>query len=448
MQSEFDKHRDLENLSSDTVETGSCDLQARREFLASTAALGILPLLSSATQAQETRTKTTAPVATSGKKSLIGGYGSWAAGLVSDPPQLSFRLNRWSDVRAWRRTARSKASELIASPRIDGDRGVKLIDKFQFDGLEIERLSWQLPYGPETQAVLLKPQSAAGPLPGILGLHDHGGNKYFGNRKITRSSSSLHPLMLEHQRQYYGGRAWANEIAKRGYVVLVHDAFTFASRRVLFQDMAEIPWGPCKTTGMSDDAPESTESIKAYNDWASAHEHVMAKSLFSAGTTWPGVFLAEDQAALSVLSSRSDVDENRIGCAGLSGGGLRTVYLGGLDPRIKCAICVGFMSTWHDFLLNKSYTHTWMTYAPLLPKYLDFPEVLGLRVPLPTMTLSNNDDALYTLPEMKRADKILQDVYGKAGAAERYRGRFYAGGHKFDQQMQLDAFDWFDRWLI
>ena len=98
-------------------------------------------------------------------------------------------------------------------------------------------------------------------------------------------------------------------------------------------------------------------------------------------------------------------------------------------------------------MLNKSYTHTWMTYAPLLPKYLDFPEVLGLRVPLPTMTLSCKDDALYTLPEMKRADQILQDVYAKAGAAERYRGRFYEGGHKFDQQMQRDAFDWCDRWL-
>ena len=45
------------------------------------------------------------------------------------------------------------------------------------------------------------------------------------------------------------------------------------------------------------------------------------------------------------------------------------------------------------------------------------------------------------------ADKILQNVYEKASASERYSGRFYSGGHKFDQQMQLDAFDWFDRWL-
>jgi len=122
--------------------------------------------------------------------------------------------------------------------------------------------------------------------------------------------------------------------------------------------------------------------------------NIMSKSLFCAGTTWPGVFLFEDQCALDVLTARAEVDRERIGCAGLSGGGLRTVYLGGLDHRIKCAVSVGFMSTWSDFLMNKSYTHTWMTYAPLLPKYLDFPEILGLRVPLPTMTLNNNQDGV------------------------------------------------------
>ena len=37
----------------------------------------------------------------------------------------------------------------------------------------------------------------------------------------------------------------------------------------------------------------------------------MAKSLFSAGTTWPGVFFAEDQKALDILCSRDDVDANR-----------------------------------------------------------------------------------------------------------------------------------------
>ena len=78
---------------------------------------------------------------------------------------------------------------------------------------------------------------------------------------------------------------------------------------------------------------------------------------------------------------------------------------------------------------------------------LDFPEILGLRAPLPTMVLNDEDDDLYTLPEMKRADKILSEVYKKANAGNHYKCSYYPGPHKFDKKMQAEAFDWFDKWL-
>ena len=83
-----------------------------------------------------------------------------------------------------------------------------------------------------------------------------------------------------------------------------------------------------------------------------------------------------------------------------------------------------------------------MTYTPLLPDYLGFPEILGLRAPLPNMTLNNNQDRLFTLSEMKRADGILKAVFFKAGASENYKGGFYDGDHKFDVEMQRVEFDW------
>ncbi len=380
--------------------------------------------------------------------SIIGGYGPWATELVESPAALSYRNSRWNDLDSWRSAALDKTRELIAPPPIDQHTPeVTVQASYDFDGLSIEELQWQLPFGPPTEAVLLKPQGVRDPLPAVLGLHDHGGQKYFGKRKITRTSNDPHPTMVEHQKQSYSGRAWANELAKQGYVVLVHDTFTFGSRRVRYEDIAGITWGACKVDGLSDEHPEDPENIQIYNQWAAEHEHIMAKSLFCGGTTWPGVTLVDDQAALNILCQREDVDAQSVGCCGLSGGGLRTDYLAGLDHRIKCAVSVGFMSTWKDFLMNKSYTHTWMTYVPLLPQFLDFPEVLGLRVPLATMVMNDNEDQLYTLPEMKRAHEILQEVYAKAGAADRYQGRFYPGGHKFDSQMQEEAFDWFDRWL-
>src|SRR5262249_12714743 len=154
-----------------------------------------------------------------------------------------------------------------------------------------------------------------------------------------------------------------------GYAVLVHDTYAFASRRVRIADVPAVI-----ARGVSDPgSEEDSEEIRAYNRWAAEHEAIMARGLFCAGTTWPAVTLREDQVALSLLCARPDVDAERVACGGLSGGGLRTVYLAGLDDRIRSCFCAGFMTTWQDLLLNKSYTHTWMTYTPLLARDLDFP---------------------------------------------------------------------------
>lgn len=376
-------------------------------------------------------------------KNMIGAFGPWAASIVGDAAaELSFRRAEFNEVDSWRATARSRVLECLQQPRGKVVPKARVDATETYDGLKIEHLSWQLPFGPRTKALMLKPAGARGRLPAILGLHDHGGMKYFGYPKITQTNAVQHPLIVEHQRDDYGGLAWANEIARRGYAVLVHDTFTFGSRRVMPGDLPER-----LTRNLPPMQDESSESIRAYNSFAADHEHLMAKSLFCAGTTWPGVFTWEDQRALDYLCSRDDVDAERVGCAGLSGGGLRTVYLGGIDDRIRCACCVGMMSTWRDYLLNKAYTHTWMVYTPLLPKQLDYPEILAMRAPLPTMVLNNNDDPLFTLPEMQRADRMMSEIFAKAGAADRYRCQFYPGPHKFDREMQAEAWSWFDRWL-
>ena len=375
--------------------------------------------------------------------SVIGLYGPWAASLTENKlPSFSFRNPEWTDLESWRPKARQQVMNRMAIPDIGPAPVYRVVRELVYDGLSIKELEWQLPYGRPTRALLLKPADAKKPLPAVLAFHDHGGNKYFGYRKITRTQNDEHPVILAVQKEYYSGLAWANELAKKGYVVLVPDAFAFGSRRVMLQD---VPVSLRK--GLSDEDPDNPAHIDDYNKWASDHEAIMAKSLFSAGTTWPAVFFAEDRIALDILCSLPEVDVKRIGCAGLSGGGLRTAYMGGLDPRIQCAVCVGFMTTWKDFLLYKSVNHTWMIYIPLLPAELDFPEILGLRAPLPTLVLNDLEDDLYTPAEMQKADRILSEIYTKAAARDRYKCSFYPGPHKFDTAMQAEAFAWFDRWL-
>jgi dienelactone hydrolase len=378
------------------------------------------------------------------RPNMVGVYGPWLADQVlgKGPARMSFRTGNWQSVDAWRSAARKRAWECVAPADLGETPKVRVDWQGEYDGLHVERLSWQLPCGPRTEAVFLKPVHSQGRLPAILGLHDHGGKKFLGWRKIARIDYKPWPIQASHQEHYYGGVAWANEIAKRGYAVLVHDTFPFASRRVRVEDVSARVRGE----GV-DPEPTDAKAVDKYNQFAAAHEHIMEKSLLSAGTTWPGVYVVEDMRALDVLCARPDVDASCVGCAGLSGGGMRTVFLGGLDDRIKCAIAVGFMTTWRDFLLDKCFTHTWMTYVPLLPRDLDFPEILALRAPAATMVQNCWEDPLYTPAEMKRADAMLRETFERAGAADKYKCIFYPGGHKFDRSMQQDAFQWFDRHL-
>jgi dienelactone hydrolase len=378
-------------------------------------------------------------------ENMLGEYGPWAKKMLGDgPAKLSFLRDEFSraGIGAWREKARARLLDCMAMPDSGGIPKAEVMNRVEFDGLSIEHLRWQLPYGPPTEAMFLKPAGAKGRLPAILALHDHSGKKYFGHRKISRSSSEVDPLIRQHVDDNYGGVWWANEMARRGYAVLAPDAFLFGSRRV------RLPHVPRILSGLLVEGnPENANDIVAYNRWAAQHEHVVAKSLLCAGTTVPGVVVGEDQRALDYLCSRDDVDASHVGCCGLSSGGLRTLYLAGLDDRIAAACCVGMMTTWRDFCLNKSYTHTWMIYPPGLPRDLDYPEILGLRVPLPTLVQNAEHDQLYTMPEMKRADRMLSDVYKKAGVESHYQSAFYPGTHRFDLKMQAEAFTWLDTWL-
>jgi dienelactone hydrolase len=410
--------------------------------------------------------------AMSTRLNMLGAYGDWAAARAeAGPGPLSLRNPRWTSVDEWRTAARAELSRSLCRPLHENGDDVQVRDvvvhrSTQRDGLSIEELSWQLPWGPRTEAVFLKPTGATGRLPGILALHDHAGNKYFGKRKITRIAVTTHPMMQRHQELYYGGVGWANEIARHGFAVLVHDTFPFESRRVLASDLP--PYAVQRLMDNPENARELTPedlvatepirrydvpagepeaAIAAYNAFAGQHETLVAKSLLSAGTTWPGVVLAEDMAALSYLASRPDVDASRLGCGGLSGGGMRTVFLAGSDDRIRCAFTAGFMTTWNDFCRNVSYTHTWMVYAPGLPGLLDYPEILGLRAPLPSLVIATTEDPLFTLSETQRAGRILAEVYAKAGAADAFQISVFPGPHKFDLAMQEKTFAWMKKWL-
>ena len=113
---------------------------------------------------------------------------------------------------------------------------VKVESGWETDGVIGQEVSWSVGYGPRTHAYVLKPANAKGPLPGMVALHDHSDFKYFGREKIADGPEETQPAVKNLRQQMYGGRAYANALAREGFVVLVHDVFYGAA--------VVSPWRP------------------------------------------------------------------------------------------------------------------------------------------------------------------------------------------------------------
>jgi dienelactone hydrolase len=313
------------------------------------------------------------------------------------------------------------------------------------DELTGEMLTWSVGYGPRTAAWLLKPRrNGVGRLPAVLALHDHSDFKYFGKEKIAEGPERPDESVVEHRTQMYGGRAFANDLASRGFVVLIHDAFLWGSRRFPLEAIPErVQSVGRQSQGLRDRRSTSAE-VALYDVVAEQHEHVVEKYCSVLGTTLAGVVSFEDRVALNYLLQRPEVDPERVACIGLSGGGNRAALLTATHDALRAAVIVGLMTTYEGLLDRHVASHTWMLYPAGWTRYGDWPDVAASRAPRPLLVQYDLDDELFSRDGMLAAHERLLDHYAWAGAADHYSGEFFPGPHKFDRAMQSSAYRWLE----
>ena len=325
---------------------------------------------------------------------------------------------------------------------------VKIEQEWERDGLVGQEISWSVGFGPRTHAYALKPAGANGLLPGIVALHDHSDFKYYGKEKIADGPEETMPVLKDFRQIPYGGRAYANALAREGFVVLVHDVFLWGSRRFPLETMWEMMGN--KTTDLLRTHPITSavvQEIELYNVSAYLHEHWVSKYCNILGTCMAGVVSFEDRVAVNYLRSRSDVDVQRVGCIGLSGGGNRAALLSATHESIRATVIVGLMTT-YQALLDHNMSHTWMLFPFGWARHGDWPDIAACRAPSALLVQYDLQDHLFTETGMRDAHTRLQDHYASVGVPDAYIGQFYPGPHKFDLEMQSAAFDWLQQILL
>lgn len=370
----------------------------------------------------------------------------WIGG--ENVPRLSFLGPKWKSLESWKSEARPVFLRHLHYDPKPAPLSARVLGRQERDGFTIETISIRATDAYDIPAWVLVPSRRENRVPGVLAIHCHSGRYVWGHEKII-SRPDEHPALTEFRNRAYG-RPYAELLARKGYVVLVTDGFYFGQRRLRPEEidpdtapgeMREALRELAKTT------PDTAEWFDRVNRLCSRYETLTAKTIFSAGATWPGMLNWDDRRSLDYLCSRPEVDSSRIGCVGLSIGGLRTAYLIASDARIKVACVTGWMTLFREQLRNHLRSHTWMIYVPGLYSLLDLPDAAALTAPGALLVQQCGRDALYPMSGMKGSVEKLAKIYAKAGISERFRGTFYDVPHSFRPEMQDEAFAWLEKWI-
>ena len=402
-------------------------MSTRREFLQEAASGALMALAATGSSGE--------PVPSPALDSDIGSlYPFVRSQAVEGEFPLSFLRKEFADLPGWKREARGKLLELLHYAPARCDPRAETLERVDRGDYIQEKVAFNTAPDIRVPAFVLVPKKTPLPAPGIVALHDHGGFYFWGKEKLLELESE-HPVLTDFKRQYYAGRSIAGELARAGYVVVVIDMFYWGDRRML----------------LADDAPDwrerprsvTPERIAAFNRRSGEAEQLVGRTIFSAGFTWAGVMFWDDVRTVDYLASRPEVDPRRIGCVGLSVGGLRSAHLAALDDRIKSAVVVGWMASF-PAQLKRHVKHT-IGHTKLVPglyRYLDYPDVASLAMPASLLVINGSKDELFEPSGVRASFEKLAACYRKAGFPERLRTRLYDTPHEFNEQMQAEAWSW------
>jgi len=325
----------------------------------------------------------------------------------------------------------------------------EVVQTWSAGGVEGTVLRWDVGVGAPSEGWLLRPAGESAPLPGVVALHCHGGVKYYGKEKVADGPEPTAPGALAARASLYDGVAYANELARRGYAVLVPDAFGWGSRRVPVADMPDRvrAAGDLAAAAREAETGQALDTPTRYEAYSGPLEDAMAKLLGILGTSWPGAVAREDAIAVDLLASREDVLPGGVCVVGLSGGGARAALATALSENVRAAAVIAMMSTLAPMLDGYVHKHTWMMMSPGIGRVADWPEIAAARRPRPLLVGYAEQDQLFPPAGMREAHELISTRYSAAGAAEAYRGIFFDAPHSFPPALQQQTWQFFDEVL-
>jgi len=166
--------------------------------------------------------------------------------------------------------------------------------------------------------------------------------------------------------------------------------------------------------------------------------------LLGRNTAWFEIW--DGMRGIDYLQLRPEVDPNRIGCTGNSGGGTQTSYLMALDDRIIAAAPSCYITNFYERILDLGAQDAEQNIYGQLAFGMDHADYLMMRAPVPILICAATRD-FFDIRGTWDSFRYAKRLYTRLGFAERVDLLENDAGHNYNRQAREGVVRWMSRWL-
>jgi cephalosporin-C deacetylase-like acetyl esterase len=167
----------------------------------------------------------------------------------------------------------------------------------------------------------------------------------------------------------------------------------------------------------------------------------------AAGYTPAGVECWNGVRAIDYLVSRPDVDAERIGVTGISGGGAATFWIAAADERVKCAVPVSGMSDLESYVKHKVINGHCDCMFLYNTYQWDWTTIAALIAPRPLLFANSDNDKIFPMDGNRRVIAKLRKLYAMCGKPELVDEYVSQGGHAYRPDLRIAVFKWLNKYV-
>ncbi len=169
---------------------------------------------------------------------------------------------------------------------------------------------------------------------------------------------------------------------------------------------------------------------------------------YSRGYDPAGVEVWNAMRGLDLLAGRPEVNPEKLGVTGISGGGSQSWYIAALDPRIKAAAAVCGASTLKSHILTRTIDGHCDCMMPVNTYRRDFKTIGALIAPRPFLIAQADRDGLNTLESVRELYGDIKKIYDLYGKCDQITLVETPGGHSYHKTSREKIFSFFIKHLM